>query len=411
MKDQYDVAVVGAGIGGSALAATLANAGLDVVVLEAQQDYHDRIRGETVMPWGVREVKRLGLEQVLLDAGGEYADTFVLYDCTRDPAEAEANALPLSLLAPDVEGSLNVGHPEASRALSAHASAVGATVCRGVEDVQIAGGTNPTVTWTNGHGPSEVRCRMIVGADGRASTVRRQLGIGLIERPAGTYGSGLLVRTDKNLLRGDVIGAAEEAMFLAFPRSNGLTRLYLWVDGRRQKEFTGPQKLEHFLASFPSQAFPASADLVAGEVAGPCGGAPSTDTWTDDPPVADGVVLIGDAAGWSDPIIGQGLSIALRDARTVAEVLTASDDWTPSAFGDYVSERQERMRRLRVASRISTVMRCTFTDEGRQRRVRWMSALTSDPVLLAQTTCPISGPENAPPEVFTDEALTSTISM
>ena len=38
-------------------------------------------------------------------------------------------------------------------------------------------------------------------------------------------------------------------------------------------------------------------------------------------PYVDGVVLIGDAAGHNDPIIGQGLSIALRDARIVRDLV------------------------------------------------------------------------------------------
>ena len=49
------------------------------------------------------------------------------------------------------------------------------------------------------------------------------------------------------------------------------------------------------------------------------------DTWTDSP-CAPGVVLLGDAAGWNDPIIGQGLSIALRDVRMVADVVRADPD-------------------------------------------------------------------------------------
>jgi flavin-dependent dehydrogenase len=47
---------------------------------------------------------------------------------------------------------------------------------------------------------------------------------------------------------------------------------------------------------------------------------PGDDTWTDTPFV-DGVVLIGDAAGYNDPIIGEGLSIALRDAKIVRDLV------------------------------------------------------------------------------------------
>src|SRR3954451_15230296 len=47
---------------------------------------------------------------------------------------------------------------------------------------------------------------------------------------------------------------------------------------------------------------------------------PMGDTWSERPYV-QGAVLIGDAAGYSDPIIGQGLTVAVRDARLVGEAL------------------------------------------------------------------------------------------
>ena len=47
-----DVAIVGGGIAGSSLAYALASAGRRVTVLESSVEYEDRVRGETVMPWG-----------------------------------------------------------------------------------------------------------------------------------------------------------------------------------------------------------------------------------------------------------------------------------------------------------------------------------------------------------------------
>jgi 2-polyprenyl-6-methoxyphenol hydroxylase-like FAD-dependent oxidoreductase len=66
------------------------------------------------------------------------------------------------------------------------------------------------------------------------------------------------------------------------------------------------------------------------------------DAWTDCP-VTDGVVLIGDAAGYSDPHIGQGFSVALRDVRVLSELLKASGDWPPLALRPYAEERAETL--------------------------------------------------------------------
>ncbi len=53
--DVSDVVIVGGGIAGSALAYALASAGRTVTVLEASVEYEDRVRGESMMPWGVQE--------------------------------------------------------------------------------------------------------------------------------------------------------------------------------------------------------------------------------------------------------------------------------------------------------------------------------------------------------------------
>ncbi|HET9078550.1 MAG TPA: NAD(P)/FAD-dependent oxidoreductase [Acidimicrobiales bacterium] len=411
VERSFDLVVVGGGIAGSALAARMAQAGRSVLILEAQERYRDKIRGETVAPWGVREVQALELEDVLLAAGGEYTEALVPYDETVTPEQAEAASLPYKMLAPDVPGELNVGHPEASEALAGHAEACGARLVRGASEVKISAGSRPEVQWSDASGHHQVSCRLIIGADGRGSAVRRQLGIGLEERPADTYGTGVLVQGETGFTGRNTLGTAGDVMFLAFPRAGNLTRLYLLVAASRQSEFSGPKRLDAFLAAFPNGSFPASAALAAARVAGPCGGSPMTDSWTTSAPVAEGAVLVGDAAGWNDPIIGQGLSIALRDARSVSDVLRASEDWSPSAFGGYVEERAERMRRLAVSARVHTAMRCHFDDVWRARRVRWRSAFTTDPAVLGQAVCCLTGPEAFPAQVFTDGAVERTLAM
>jgi 2-polyprenyl-6-methoxyphenol hydroxylase-like FAD-dependent oxidoreductase len=64
-----DILVVGGGIAGASLAYALASEGLGVTVLEATEEYRDRVRGEAMQAWGVKEARDLGVEQVLLDAG------------------------------------------------------------------------------------------------------------------------------------------------------------------------------------------------------------------------------------------------------------------------------------------------------------------------------------------------------
>ena len=177
--EQYDVVVVGGGIAGSALAAKLASADVQVLLLERQTTYRDKVRGEFMHVWGAAEMIGLGLEDVLAGAGGGYSTKMVGYNEGEDPALAEATAIPLSMLLPGVPGAMCVGHPQASEALNTHAERCGADVRRGVGDVEVTAGGAPVVRYELDGVIHEAPCRLIVGADGRQSTVRRALHIGL----------------------------------------------------------------------------------------------------------------------------------------------------------------------------------------------------------------------------------------
>jgi 2-polyprenyl-6-methoxyphenol hydroxylase-like FAD-dependent oxidoreductase len=60
-----EIAIVGGGIGGGALATVLARNGLSVAVLERDLCAVDRVRGEFMAPWGVAEAARLDLLDIL----------------------------------------------------------------------------------------------------------------------------------------------------------------------------------------------------------------------------------------------------------------------------------------------------------------------------------------------------------
>jgi 2-polyprenyl-6-methoxyphenol hydroxylase-like FAD-dependent oxidoreductase len=125
------------------------------------------------------------------------------------------------------------------------------------------------------------------------------------------------------------------------------------------------------------------------------------DTWTERP-VAQGVVLIGDAAGYSDPHLGQGLSVALRDVRVLSELLLDGEDWSHDALTPYVEERAERMRRLRFCNTVATRLRGEFGPEARERRRRARERMLAEPELALWRRAAFGGPESVPPSAFNE---------
>ena len=74
-----DVAIVGAGVAGSALALELARGGLSVCLLEKTPYHEDNVRGEFLLPWGVAIAEDLGILTALERAGGNYTRWAIPY--------------------------------------------------------------------------------------------------------------------------------------------------------------------------------------------------------------------------------------------------------------------------------------------------------------------------------------------
>ena len=391
-----DIVIVGGGIAGSGLAGLLAAGGLRVTVLERTTVFPDRVRGEMYTPWGVKIARDLGLLQPLLAAGATFTTSWVFYDAAFPPEVAESMGVDASTIIEGIPGILNFTHPAACQALFDHAADAGATMVRGVTSVDVdLGGDRPLVRWVLEDGSShESTAALVVGADGRASGVRRSAGIELHSAPVRQYMSGVLVEGDEPLSAHiDSYGTGTDVNWYSFPQGQNRSRVYLaHFDVHR---YAGAAGGERFLADLGQAASPDVAGLSHGRAVTPVATHPSVDTWTDRP-YADGVVLVGDSAGYNDPIIGQGLSLAMADLRDVSAVILAGGR-RPSEFSAYGEARADRFAKQRLASQTMAEMMCSFGAEAAGRRLRGLPLLGEDATvgLLAATL--FAGPEVLPP--------------
>jgi 2-polyprenyl-6-methoxyphenol hydroxylase-like FAD-dependent oxidoreductase len=399
--DLYDLIIVGGGIGGSALAATMARAGRTVLVLEKSDVFDDQVRGEWIAPWGVAEVKRLGLYELMMAAGGHHLNQQVVCDETPDAAEAPKAFMPLDSSASEAPRPLCLGHPKHCEILFHEAARCGATMLRDVVIDAIFAGDEPRVVFTADGERREARARLLVGADGRNSVVRDACEIRLhIDRPHHMFG-GLLVEGVKGMDEDEQAVATEQDFsFLAYPQGGGKVRLYASFSLLDDRRFSGLGGARLFLDSFRTACTPDGKRMAEAVPAGPWRAYVNSDTWIDEP-LAPGAVLIGDAAGWTDPLIAVGLSTTYRDVRIVSDLLASSEDWSPELLAPYAAERRERMRRLRFIARLTALLEAEFGETARRRRQSYVERAAADPALRAFGEARMSGPETAPSEFFT----------
>jgi 2-polyprenyl-6-methoxyphenol hydroxylase-like FAD-dependent oxidoreductase len=300
------VAVVGGGPAGLALAIGAAARGLSVTVLERQALPADKACGEGLMPAGRAVLERLGVTALL--SPEDCAPFGAIRYVQEDGSTAEGR-----LPAP---GGLGVRRVALSAALLARARAAGVHVqerCAVVEHrVLGAGGAGAGgVELVTPAGA--VHAGVLVAADGLHSPLRRAAGLEVAAPPRGPQRYGL--RQHFRLAPWSAcveVHLAEGVEAYVTPAGRARVGVaFLWERG-----LPPHASFEVLLARFPH---------LAGRLAGaaadsaPRGAGPLARGARG--PVADRLVLLGDAAGYLDAVTGEGLSLALVCAEALAAAL------------------------------------------------------------------------------------------
>ena len=317
-----DVAIVGAGPAGAALATRLARGGLDVVVLERAPVWHWRAGGVFASPMTAAALARTGLDVATIrrvarpipamrleTPGGAVVRLTYGDDPTRPAAGFDRSAL--------------------DPVLVAMAEDAGAEVRRGatVRGVRLASGGDP-VRVQLAADDAEVRARVVVGADGTHSVVAQaadahrpvRLGerVGLSFHLADGRGD---VPLDARLvvLRDGYVGIAP----VPHDRVNvGIVLGATWRDALRTEGAEAvTRRIVRSIQATADDPTPwqASADRPTDAIAGavPLGVRATRRA-------GPGWFLVGDAAGFLDPLSGEGLHRALVSAELAAPAISGA---------------------------------------------------------------------------------------
>jgi 2-polyprenyl-6-methoxyphenol hydroxylase-like FAD-dependent oxidoreductase len=345
MEIVTDIAIVGAGGGGAVLALALAQKGVKTVVIEQAGGPPQGLRGEILQPNGQIVLDRLGLlDKLPTDAtravhkfhfcrvGGERLCT-VDYGDLSPPYNRAIVTLP------------NVAHHAILAAIEAERSV---SLLYGTSFVGLLKEGTQVVGLTAKRGEEEltIRAKVVVGADGAFSKVRAALGI-----PADLhlYPQGYLIAiidsplpiteakyfVGKKTILGLFPAAGDKVYcFYMIPtgsydhvKAQGLSALraaWTAIDPMLKPLFEQ-------LKDWTQTAF-----MPTGRV--------RTPTW-----VADGALLIGDAAHAMNPHASQGRMQAMVDAMAVADLLPgclAKGDCSAAALTQFEAARRSQVTML-----------------------------------------------------------------
>ena len=354
-EERVEVAIVGGGPAGSALAARLAAAGRDVVVLERAPRWHWRAGGVFASPAALAALRRTGLGDEVLRTVARPVPAMRVETPAGTSFRLEYGA--------DAGGEPAVGFDRSALdpALLDLAGSNGAEVRRGatVVDADVRTGTL-TVRGDDGT-TNRVRAAIVVGADGLRSMVARAAGVGrpvwletrvgltyhLEERdgaaprdarmrvlrdgyigiapvPGGRVNVGIVLGASwrPGLAHGGAEAVARSIVERIPPTSDDSAT---WRFGRRCDSIEGAWPLGHRVTR-----------RAGGDGGRGAGGAGRR--------AGAGWLLVGDAAGFLDPFTGEGLHRALVSAELAARAILAGEARRHEAFAAY--DRQMRRRFL-----------------------------------------------------------------
>jgi menaquinone-9 beta-reductase len=273
--NDYDIVIVGGGLGGSALAKVMAQNGKRTLVLEKEMQFRDRVRGEGLVPWGGAEAEQLGCYRLLCDSCAFEKRWVLGTGPDRDLIATTPQKLPF----------LTFYHPEMQERMLQAAIDAGAEVRRGALVRSVIGGIPASVQFETDAGGDQVEARLVVGADGRGSAVRQWGNFNVTRDPERLLLAGVLLD--------DVGRIPDDAFYFAMnpdlaqvgiliAQSPGRARAYCGYRVESGFRLNGRHSMQRFVGESVRCGVPAELYAKA-KMAGPLATFNGADNWVERP--------------------------------------------------------------------------------------------------------------------------------
>jgi len=394
--------IAGGGPAGMMLGYLLARGGVDVVVLEKHGDFLRDFRGDTIHPSTMEALHELGLLEEFLKRPHEKASVFRMWVGGREVTLADFSHLPLRCpyiaFMPQWEF-LNFLTEQARRFPTFRLLMQAEATDLVEENGRVVGLSARTP-----RGELDVRADLVVGADGRHSTVRQRAGFVVddIGAPMDVLWMRLSRRPDD-----------PHSLLGRFDRGHGLIMIDrgdYWQCGFLIRK-GGIDELR----SRGLEAFHNDLRQIAPFIGGRVGELASWDQIKLLTVVVDrlrtwhrpGLLCIGDAAHAMSPVGGVGINLAIQDAIATANLLAAPLRERRLSEPDLAAVQRRRMFAARVTQRVQVTIHRQFLSRmlgsNRPATLPWFMRLMVNVPFLRRLPARLIGvgirPEHVRPEL------------